>query len=327
MSKVPATAPEILSFYGGAVQIEKKKWGDHYRFKRIWGDKKDSILFATSITKNLDKSRALLPWAVGLVGAHITMTLEGNGGDRKYHRDEIVLLVQEAMMKPEEAKVKGGSTGDIIHTFAHDFAKHILDPKNCPMPTIDHLDEDNDDEHRKAINGINAFMDWYNSRKVEFVAMEEVVYYNSLLSGDTKEGEHVIEYGGIIDLLAKVNGRLGVWDYKTGKAIYSDQRYQNAGYLKAYNANPKFGSAVFGGILNFGKETGELVMGEYSLEEIYRDYEFGFKGLYYATVREKELEEERKVASEKAKELLDKALVEIAEEGEKLMKEANENKE
>lgn len=280
--------------------IEKKKWGDHYRFKRIWGDKKDSILFATSITKNLDKSRALLPWAVALVGAHITSTLDTNGSEKKYVRDEIFLLVQEAMMKPEEAKVKGGSTGDIIHTFAHEFALHMIDPKNNKMPTVDHLDEEKDDEHRKAFNGINAFLDWYNSRKVEFVAMEEVVYYNSLLAGDTKEGEHVIEFGGIIDLLAKVGGKLGVWDYKTGKAIYSDQRYQNAGYLKAYNSNPKYGSAVFGGILNFGKETGELVMGEYSLEEIYRDYEFGFKGLYLATVREKELEAEREALKKEA---------------------------
>lgn len=300
MAKTTATPSEMLSFYGGKVMIEKKKWGDHYRFKRIWGDKKDSILFATSITKNLDKSRALLPWAVGLVGTHITSTLETNGSERKYHRDEIILLVQEAVLKPEEAKVKGGSTGDIIHTFAHEFALHILDPKNKKMPTVDHLDEEKDDEHRKAFNGINAFLDWYNSRKVEFVAMEEVVYYNSFLAGDTKEGEHVIEFGGIIDLLAKVGGKLGVWDYKTGKAIYSDQRYQNAGYLKAYNSNPKYGSAVFGGILNFGKETGELVMGEYSLEEIYRDYEFGFKGLYLATVREKELEAEREALKKEA---------------------------
>lgn len=296
----PKNIPELIPFYGGVVQIEKKVWGDHFRFKRIWGDKKDSILFATSITKNLDKSRALLPWAIGLVGSHITSTLETNGSERKYHRDEIVLLVQEAMMKPEDAKVKGGSTGDIIHTFAHEFALHILDPKNKPMPKIDHLDEEKDDEHRKALNGINAFMDWYNSRKVEFVAMEEVVYYNSFLAGDTKEGEPIIEFGGIMDLLARVNGKLGVFDYKTGKAIYSDQRYQNAGYFKAYNSNPSHGKADFAGILNFGKETGELIFGDFTAEEVNRDYEYGFKGLYLATVREKELELEREALKKEA---------------------------
>lgn len=280
---------ELIPFYDGKVFIEKKPWGDHYRFKRIIGDQKDSILFATNITKNLDKSRALLPWAVALVGSHITGTIAEHG-NRTYSKDEIVQLVQEAMLKPEEAKVSGGNVGTMIHDFAEQFAKATLN--NQEYPTLDHLDEENE-EHKKAINGINAFLDWYNSRNVEFVAMEEVVYYNSFYAGDTKEGEPVIEFGGIMDLLAKVNGKLGVFDYKTGKAIYSDQRYQNSGYFKAYNSNPKYGQAVFAGILNFSKETGELVKGEYTLSEILRDFDYGFKGLYLATVREKELEEER----------------------------------
>lgn len=289
MAKTTAKPSEILSFYGGRVTIEKKPWGDHFRFKRIIGDQKDSITFATSITKNLDKSRALLPWAIDLVGAHI---IQGCEGRKTFHPEEVIALVREAMLKPEEAKVKGGTTGDIIHNFAHDFAKSILDP-SVPTPSLDHLDGEKDDEHRKALNGINAFLDWYSTNKVEFLAMEEVVYYNSLLSGDTKEGETVIEFGGILDLLARVNGQIGVFDYKTGKAIYTDQRYQNSGYFKAYNANPKYGVATFAGILNFGKETGELVKGEYSASEVMRDYEFGFKGLYLVTVREKELEAER----------------------------------
>lgn len=292
MPKTLAKPTETLSFYGGKVLIEKKPWGDHFRFKRIWGDKKDSILFATSITKNLDKSQALLPWAIALVGEHITSTLSSHGSTRKYHRDEIVMLVKEAMMKPDEAKVKGGSTGDAIHTFAHEFALATMG-RTMLYPTVDHLDPEKDDEQRKILNGINAFLDWFNSHKVEFVAMEEVVYYNSLLAGDTKAGEPVIEFGGIMDLLAKVDGLLGVFDYKTGKAIYSDQRYQNSGYFKAYNSNPKHGVATFAGILNFGKETGELILGRYTAEEVRRDYEFGFKGLYLATVREKELKEER----------------------------------
>lgn len=284
-SKTPV---ELLSFYGGQVQIERRKWGDHYRYKRIWGDSKESIIFATNVTKNLDKSRALLPWAIGLVGSHITSSLEGR---TSLHKDEIITLVQEAMQKPDEAKVKGGSTGDIIHDFALAFAKNKLE--GTPFPTIDHLDEE-DEEGAKALNGINAFLDFYNNNKVEFVEMEKLVYYNSLLAGDTKKGEPIIEFGGILDLLARVNGQLGVWDYKTGKAIYSDQRYQNSCYFKAYNSDPdNKEKATVSGILNFGKETGELVMGQYTASETMLDYEFGFKGLYLCTVREKQLEAER----------------------------------
>ena len=299
MAKEVKNPPELLEFYGGLVQIEKKKWGDHYRFKRIWGDKKDSILFATSITKNLDKSRALLPWAIQLVGAHITSTLEANGSDKSYKPYEIAGLVQEAMLKPDEAKVKGGDAGTAIHDFAEAFAYHMINPKVYPKPTVDHLNEENP-EHLKVLNGVNAFIDWYNSRTIEFVAMEEVVYYNSFLSGDTKAGEEVLEFGGIVDVLAKDNGKLGVFDYKTGKAIYSDQRYQNSGYYKAYNANPKYGRAEFAGILNFGKETGELVKGYYTEAEVLRDYNFGFKGLHLATMREEELREEREALKKEA---------------------------
>lgn len=287
--------PELLSFYGGKVIIEKKKHGDHFRFKRIWGDKKDSILFATSITKNLDKSRALLPWAINLVGSHITSTI--SDGKTMFHREEIITLVQEAMQKPEEAKTKGGTTGDAIHQFAHQFAIAKINNSDI-FPSVDHLNEEQDDEHRKILNGVNAFLDWYNSNKVEFVAMEKVVYYNSFLAGDTKKSEPIIEFGGILDLLARVNGKLGVYDYKTGKAIYSEQRYQNSGYFKAYNSDPANEKAVFAGILNFGKETGELIKGEYEEAEVLRDFNFGFKGLYLVSVREKELEEERKALKE-----------------------------
>lgn len=281
-------APEIFSYYGGAVTIERRKWGESYRYKRMWKGEEGKLIFATHATKNLDKSRALLPWAVDLVCTHITSNINSD----MLHKDEIFMLVQEARNKPEEAKVKGGTTGDAIHNFAHDFALATLD-KSKPFPSVDHLDPDADDEHRKILNGVNAFLDWYNSNKVEFVAMEKLVYYNSLLAGDTKDGEPVIEYAGYLDLLARVNGQLGVFDYKTGKAIYSDQRYQNSGYYKAYNSDPANERAVFAGILNFGKETGELIKGEYSASEVERDFEYGFKGLYLVTVREKELEAER----------------------------------
>ena len=74
--KAPARPSEIVSFYGGQVQIEKKPWGDHYRFFKIVGSEKLSgLLSATSITKHLDKSKALLPWAVDLVGSHIRTTI------------------------------------------------------------------------------------------------------------------------------------------------------------------------------------------------------------------------------------------------------------
>lgn len=286
--KKPKAEVETVSFYGGRVLIQKKPWGDHYRFTI---DGRSGILSCTGVTKYLDKSQALLPWAVGLVGTHVTSSFEARSGD-SFSKEEIFVVVREAVLKPEEAKVAGGKTGDLIHDFAHEFAK--ADIANKPFPKIPSMKDMPQEEADKALNGINAFLDFYNQNDVEFLKMETLVYYNSLLAGDTKEGEEVIEYLGIIDLLARVNGKVGVWDYKTGKRVYTDQRYQLSGYLKAWNSNPDNNDLMCeeSGVLSFSKETGELTVCRVSNEESELDFK-AFRGLHAVAVREKVLEAER----------------------------------
>lgn len=284
-TKVEKKQSEFHSFYGGRMTIEQKPWGDHFRF--IKNGEKGSTLSATGITKYLDKSRALIPWAVGLVGTHITSFFQSSKGEQ-FTKDEIFLVVSEAILKPEEKKVQGGASGDLIHDYAHNFAKAVI--AGTDLPTLDHLDEE-DEVQTKALNGINAFLDWYNENDVEFIAMEKVVYYNSLLAGDSKEGEEVIEYIGIMDLFAKVNGVYKVVDYKTSKGVYSDQRYQVSGYLKAWNSDSGNTKADGTLILNFGKETGDLIKKDIPLDEAEKDFK-AFKGLHAVALREKELDAE-----------------------------------
>lgn len=286
-TKTTSKPVETVSFYGGRVKIEKKPWGDHFRFTV---DGRSGILSATGVTKMLDKSQALLPWAIGLVGSHMTATFEARTGD-SFSKEEIFLVVKEAVLKPDEAKVAGGKTGDVIHDYAHAFAEADIAGKKLPdVPNLEHLPEE---ERQKALNGITAFLDFYNEHDVEFLEMEKLVYYNSLIAGDTKEGEPVIEFLGILDLLARVDGKVGVWDYKTGKRVYTDQRYQLSGYRKAWNSNPdnKDFFCVESGVLSFSKETGALTVCRVSEEESERDFS-AFAGLYAVAVREKELEAE-----------------------------------
>lgn len=289
MPTAPKRPSEMLSFYSGQVTIEKKPWGDHYRFIKV--GTKGGLLSSTKCTRYLDKP-ALIGWAVQLVGTHITSTFQSRTG-ATFTKDEIMLVVGEAVLKPEEAKVKGGKTGDFIHDFAHDFALSKI--TGSPAPTIDHLDEE-DPEHKKAINGINAFLDWYNTRgnKVKFLAMEIPTYYNSLFAGDSKPGEEVVEYIGIIDLVAEVRGKTGVWDYKTGKRIYSEQRYQLSSYRKGKLADGiDIPAPQVSGVLNFSKETGEL--NEVVIENGESDKDFGaFKGLWAVAKREAELDADYK---------------------------------
>lgn len=285
---------EVYSFYGGKVKIEVKPWGDYFRYIKIF-DKEDStgedtkgMLSPSAVTKNLDKSRALIPWAIGLVCTHITSYFETKTSD-KFSKDEIFQIVAEARLKPEEKKVEGGNSGDLIHEYAHNFATAVLEKK--PLPTLDHLDP-KDEMHKKAINGINAFLEFYNNNDVQFIAMEDPIYYNSYYAGDTKKGEPVIEFAGRRDLLAKVNKQLEVVDYKSSKGVYSDQRYQVSGYYKAHNSNAdKKNQAKGYRILNFGKETGELIEKFVPAEEAELDFN-AFKGLHAVALREKTLEAE-----------------------------------
>lgn len=277
----------MVSFYGGRALIEKKPWGDHFRFTI---DGRSGILSCTGVTGYLDKSKALLPWAVGLVGSHVTSVFEARTGET-FSKEEIFVVVREAVLKPEEAKVAGGKTGDAIHDYAHAFAKAEIAGET--LPEVPKLDDMPEEEKQKALNGINAFLDFYNDHDVEFLEMERLVYYNSLLAGDTKEGEEVIEYLGILDLLARVDGKVGVWDYKTGKRVYTDQRYQLSGYRKAWNSNPDNSKlmCVESGVLSFSKETGELTVCRVSNEESEKDFK-AFRGLHAVALREKELEAE-----------------------------------
>ena len=277
---------EILEFYGGRARIEKVPYGDYFRYRKI--GEKSYLISSTKVTGHLDKSSALIPWACGVVASHMTNYVETSTSET-FTREEMMMVATEARGKPDEAKVKGGDTGSIIHDFAYDFSRSKT--HGTPAPTLDHINEE-DPEGIKALNGINAFLEWYNTNRVEFIKAEYAIYYNSFLAGDTKEGETVIEYIGIIDCVARVNGRIFVIDYKSSKGIYDDQRFQVSSYVKGWNTDRKNGDKEMAEgmlLLNFNKETGEAIIKEYSLEEVRADFDLGFRGLYLAALRVKEL--------------------------------------
>lgn len=74
------------------------------------------------------------------------------------------------------------------------------------------------DDIDKAENCVLSFYEWEKNHPVEPILVEE-----PLVSEE-------YQYGGTIDLLAKINGDLVLIDFKTGKAIYSDMLYQVAAY-------------------------------------------------------------------------------------------------
>lgn len=276
-----------FSFYGGKAIVERKPWRDYYSYRRQ--GEKPTLLSVTRVTGKLDKSTPLMIWQKRLISESILWTLESSKTDQ-FSRDEVKMLVKDAIEKPEQAKVSGGNIGDAIHKFAHQFAKSKT--LGTATPSVDHLDEGNEDD-AKTLNGISAFMDWYNSNDVEFLETEKLFYYNSLLAGDTDESVPPIEYICIVDFVAKVNGVIAVGDYKSSKGVYSEQQYQvsanrNARDKELVALGKKDELAKVEHIVNFNKETGELITHVIDLEDSEKNFK-AFLGLYQVALREKDL--------------------------------------
>ena len=74
---------------------------------------------------------------------------------------------------------------------------------------------------------IKAFSDWLNSNKVKVIDIEKRVFSKQDV------------YAGTFDVLAELNGKLGILDLKTSKDIWDDHFIQTAAYFNAYNEKNK----------------------------------------------------------------------------------------
>ncbi len=73
---------------------------------------------------------------------------------------------------------------------------------------------------------INAFMEFYDNNLVTPLKIEERIVSR----------QH--RYAGTIDILAEVNGVVGVLDIKTSQAVYRDYGMQTAAYIQALSEDP-----------------------------------------------------------------------------------------
>lgn len=249
--------------YNGKIKIDF--YPVSHRYKKV--GEKNYLISSTAVTGVLDKSRFLIPWAVGLAGKHLRQYLE-NAKTNNFTTEELLPVIDEALIRHQQVKEEAASIGDMVHDFCENFAKAKM--LGTPIPKIDDLPEG-------ALNGINGFLDWFRAQKsVQFLGAEELVY----------SIEH--DFVGKLDNRAIINGSKRLVDYKTSKAVYNDHRYQVSSYLKGKEEElgEKFDGYT---ILHFDKETGEFhVYEESNREEIEKDFK-AFLGLLATKRREKEL--------------------------------------
>jgi hypothetical protein len=255
---------ELRSLYNGEVQIEF--FPDSHRYKMV-GERK-YLTSVTAITGIFDKSRALISWVCRLANEHFQAWLNTQDG-AELVKAQVEEVFAEAINRHNVVKEEAASVGGQVHDYAEAFAKAMIGKGDLPgIPTEAPL---------QVINGINAFLEWVNAHTITFHESELLLYSKDF------------DYVGQTDVVATVDGKKLLLDYKTSSGVYPDHRWQAAAYRMAYEEERKeqLDGIV---ILHFNKDTGEFK--PYPISEF--DYPkdcAAFLGCLNVKKRAKELED------------------------------------
>lgn len=251
----------IEKLYAGNVSLEFLPDSHRYRLEGT----KEYLPSVTACTGIIDKSRVLIPWAVGLAEKHLRSFLENGTGP--FTVEELIPIIEEAGRQHQIKKDQAASIGDMVHAYAEAFALAVIAKHDVPQIP--------DDADERVRAGINAFLNWFVANDVQFRHAEKLVY------------SRIYGFAGLVDSVAKVNGKLMLIDYKTSKGVYTEMRYQIAGYRIAFEE--EHGDILDGAvILHFDKEAGVCTPHEYTEDELTKDAS-AFLACLSLKKREKEL--------------------------------------
>jgi len=226
--------------YGGKVLIDF--FPDSHRYKKA--GERTYLISVTGATGIIDKSRPLIIWATGLFKSFVLQYFE-ESKVKKFTAEELMPVIEDGAVQHTIKKEKAASIGSQVHEWCEMFVKTKMEGKEVDPETLKGLDEN-------VENGINAFLDWYNSHKIKFLASERLVY----------SVKH--DYVGIFDALAVIDGKTTLIDFKTSKRVYNEHLYQLSGYWNAVEEEDKV-KLDAGLILHFDKETASF--GKYEIDQ------------------------------------------------------------
>lgn len=204
------TVENIIELYKGKVQIRfVSQRGDDpvHEYWLLQKPKMKRLTGATTIIGVLDKSKALVPWAVDLT---VDFLQEHQDLLKKKNVDADEIYAQ-ARAESERQKNLAAELGKAIHGWIE---AHIKGERP-DMP-----------EDENVLKGVMAFVDWKEKNKVKFLWSERVVYSKKYGYVGTADLGAVIGAG-------ELKGKKLLCDVKTSNGIYSSVRLQTAAYLGA----------------------------------------------------------------------------------------------
>jgi hypothetical protein len=196
------------------ITTEARKQTKAGRVYLIDGQEMPSV---TSILSVIGKP-ALIPWAAKV---EREMVIEASAnlyhdsyGTPKLSQAAWILSMQSRLGKMKahtKELAKASEIGSQAHALIEWTLKAKLLQQPGPAPRVSD----------KAQWSFMAWEDWAKSVKLKPLYVEQVVYSRRF------------GYAGTLDLLAEVDGKLTVVDWKTGKAVYAEAHLQNAAYRQA----------------------------------------------------------------------------------------------
>lgn len=198
---------ETVELYGGVVRLEFNQKTHRYT---IWdGETKILAPSVTTVCGTLDKSGPLLGWAVNSALNVVRGAIQPDTPYPEVVLDEVWKRAAGAhrTLKAEAADI-GTQAHQAIEAYLAGSHDNASDVELAP------LDE-------RVTSCVSAAKDWLNSHDVSPISVERRIYSR----------KH--RYSGTMDLLAKVDGRLAVVDWKSSKGFYPEFFFQTAAYAGA----------------------------------------------------------------------------------------------
>lgn len=225
---------ETQTMYNGEVTLEFNPGRHLY----TWNGKK--IDGVTSVLNVINKP-ALLGWAARCAADHVRAKLIAG---KILDELEIKQLCDEAV---KAHTVKRDRAAD-IGSLTHEWIEKYINQENPPMPI-----------NTQVNNGVSAFLEWVQSRHVEFIHSERKIFSRKY------------NYAGTLDFEAKIDGNLFIGDIKTSSAIYPEMFFQTAAYQ---NARQEEEGHDFAGniIVNCRKDGGLEVRESVEFEQNFRAF-------------------------------------------------------
>lgn len=191
------------------------------RHKFYKEDQKTPIYSVTSDSGIIDKSGAMMGWAVNCMAEYLLENWD------KYAKED---LVASAKRNYRTVSREAADIGTMIHEWINDYIKG-------EKPDIP--------DNEKVSNGIIAFLKWEKDNEVKWLETEKIVYCP------------ILDRAGILDAVANINGIDYIVDFKSSKAIYPEMFIQVGGYHLLYESmtDSKIEKQK---IIRLGKENGEF---------------------------------------------------------------------